>query len=156
MSEPEYKFNLLWVKLFSLETLFNIKTLLDNCIHLMARVFYTTGATSGVGTVYPSGALEHWSPVFSGFRVTVSLVLCVCFINRCMSFCIFLWPLCCLILITPLVSSNSSYIDRILQPLDTWTLISILLWYNNTSVWNLTCLFHHDNIYFTHVFTYHV
>jgi hypothetical protein len=58
MLEPEYKFNFLWVKIFSLETLFNIKTLLDNCIHLMARVFYTMGATSGVGTVYPSGALE--------------------------------------------------------------------------------------------------
>ena len=51
-------------------------------------------------------------PVFS---VTRSLVLCVCFIDRCLSFCIFFfWPCCCLffnirILITPLVSSNSSY-----------------------------------------------
>ena len=30
------------------------------------------------------------SPVFSGVRVTQSLVLCVCFVNRCLSF----WPLC--------------------------------------------------------------
>ena len=70
-----------------------------------------TGATSGVGTAYPSGAPEFPPPVFSGIRVTWSLVLCVCFVDRrCLSF----WPLCCLfffdlrILITPLVSSNSS------------------------------------------------
>ena len=46
--------------------------------------------------------------------VTRSLVLYVCFVDCCLSFCIF-WPLCCLfffdirILITPLVSSSSSY-----------------------------------------------
>ena len=48
-------------------------------------------------------------------RVIRSLVVCVCFVDRCfflLSF--FFWPLCCLfflglrILITPLVSSNSS------------------------------------------------
>ena len=50
-------------------------------------------------------------PVFSGVHVTQSLVLYVCFVDHCLSF----WPLCCLffvdlrILITPLVSSNSSY-----------------------------------------------
>jgi hypothetical protein len=57
---------------------------------------------------------EHLSspPVFSGIRVTRSLALYVCFVERCLSF--FFWPLCCLffsdirILITPLVSSNSS------------------------------------------------
>ena len=49
-------------------------------------------------------------PVFRGARVTRSLVLCVCFVL----FYFFFWPLCCLfffdirILITPLVSSNSS------------------------------------------------
>jgi len=51
-----------------------------------------TGATSGVGTAYPSGAPEFPPPVFSGIRVTWSLVLCVCFVDRCLSF----WPLCCL------------------------------------------------------------
>ena len=63
---------------------------------------------------------EHLSscPVFSGVRVARSLVLCVCFVDRCLSFCIFFfWTLCCLsfdilILITPLVSSNSSYYCR--------------------------------------------
>ena len=54
-------------------------------------------------------------PFFSGNRITRSLVLCVCFVDRCLSLCTFFsWPLCCLsfdlrILITPLVSSDSSY-----------------------------------------------
>ena len=42
---------------------------------------------------------EHPSspPVFSGVRVTRSLVLCVCFVDRCLSFCpFFFWPLSCL------------------------------------------------------------
>ena len=49
-------------------------------------------------------------PVFSGVRVTRSLVLCVCFVDRCLSF----WPLFCLfffdwrVLIISLASSNSS------------------------------------------------
>ena len=59
---------------------------------------------------------EHLSspPVFSGVRVTRSLVLYVCFPDRCLSFlCFYFWPLCCLFfdirfLIAPLVSSNSS------------------------------------------------
>ena len=57
---------------------------------------------------------EHLSspPVFSGVRVSRSLVLYVCFVDRFLYF--FIWPLCCLfffdigIMITPLVSSNSS------------------------------------------------
>ena len=52
--------------------------------------------------------------VFGGVRVTRSLVLYVCFVDRCLSFCTFFLPLCCLsfdirIPIAPLVSSNSSY-----------------------------------------------
>jgi hypothetical protein len=36
-------------------------------------------------------------PVFSGVRVTRSLVLYVCFVDRCLSFCLFFfWSLCCL------------------------------------------------------------
>ena len=55
---------------------------------------------------------EHLSspPIFSGVCFTRSLVLCVCFVDRCLSF--FFWPLCCLfffdILIPPLLSSNSA------------------------------------------------
>ena len=50
--------------------------------------------------------------IFSGVRVTRSLVLCVCFVDRCLFF--FPWSLCCLsffdlwILVTLLISSNSS------------------------------------------------
>jgi hypothetical protein len=42
----------------------------------MCNYINTTGATNGVGTAYPSGTP---APVFSGDRVTLSLVLCVCF-----------------------------------------------------------------------------
>jgi hypothetical protein len=52
-----------------------------------------TGATSGAGTAYPSGAPE-FTPVFSGVRVTRSLVLYICFVDRCWSFCTFPPPHC--------------------------------------------------------------
>ena len=57
--------------------------------------------------------VEQFTPSFSGVHVTRSLVLCVFFVDCFLSF--LFWPLCCLsffdlrILITPLVSSNSSY-----------------------------------------------
>jgi hypothetical protein len=65
---------------------------------------------------------EHLSSprVFSGVRVTRSLALCVCFVKRCLSFCLFFfWPLYCLffdirVLITLLVSSNS-FLTNILK-----------------------------------------
>jgi len=44
---------------------------------------------SGAGTAYPSRAPE-FTPAFSGVRVTRSLVLCVCFVDRCLSY--FFWP----------------------------------------------------------------
>ena len=49
---------------------------------------WTTGATSGAGTAYPSGTPE-FTPGFSGVRVTWSLVLCVCFVDSCLSCCPF-------------------------------------------------------------------
>ena len=60
---------------------------------------------------------EHlrYRPAFSGIRVTWSLVLCVCFIDHCLSF--FFWPLCRLFffdlrfLIVHLVFSYSSRIN---------------------------------------------
>ena len=42
---------------------------------------------------------EHLSshPVFSGVRVTRALIFCICFVDRCLSFCLlFFWSLCCL------------------------------------------------------------
>jgi hypothetical protein len=57
--------------------------------HRVCNKINTTGATSGAGTAYPSGAPEFIS-VFSGVvRVNRSLVLCVCFVDRCLSFCTF-------------------------------------------------------------------
>jgi hypothetical protein len=61
---------------------------------------------------------EHLSstPVLIMIRVTGSLVLCVCFVDRCLSF--FFWPLCCLfffdllIQIPPLVSPSFSNLYR--------------------------------------------
>ena len=47
-----------------------------------------TGATIGTGTAYPYGAPE-FTPGFSRVRATRSLVLCVCFVDRCLSFCTF-------------------------------------------------------------------
>jgi hypothetical protein len=44
------------------------------------------GATSGGGTAYPSGAPE-FIPVFNGVRVARSLVLYVCVVDCCLSFC---------------------------------------------------------------------
>jgi hypothetical protein len=57
---------------------------------------------------------EHLSSpaVVVGMRFTRSLVLCVYFIARCLSFCLFSFGQCVVcssILIIPLVSSNSSY-----------------------------------------------
>ena len=70
----------------------------------------TTGATSGAGTAYPSGALE-FNPGFSGVRVTQSVVICV---MVCRSFSV-LFLLAIVLsdlrfLITPLVSSDYSFI----------------------------------------------
>jgi hypothetical protein len=53
--------------------------------HRVCHYINTTGATSGARTAHPSGAPE-FTPVFSGVRVTRSLVLCVCFVDRCLSF----------------------------------------------------------------------
>ena len=61
-------------------------------------------------------SFRQFTPGFSGVRVTRSLDLCVCYVNRCLFVClyVFFWPLCCLfffdirILINLLVSSNSS------------------------------------------------
>jgi hypothetical protein len=49
--------------------------------------------TRGAGTAYPSGAPE-FTPDFSGVRVTRSLVLYVCFVYRCLSFCTFSFGNC--------------------------------------------------------------
>jgi len=40
---------------------------------------------TGAGTAYTSRAPD-FTPVFSGVHVTRSLVLCLCFVDRCLSF----------------------------------------------------------------------
>jgi len=47
-----------------------------------------TGVTSGAETSYPSGAHEFTS-VFSGVGITRSFVVCVCFVDHCLSFIFF-------------------------------------------------------------------
>ena len=61
--------------------------------HRVCSYINTTGATSGAGSAYPSVAHE-FTQVFSGVCVTRSLVLCVCFVDRCLSFCTFSFGHC--------------------------------------------------------------
>ena len=61
--------------------------------HRVCNYINTTGATSGAGTAYPSGA-PLFTPAFSGVRVTRSLVLYVCFVDCCLSFCTFSFGHC--------------------------------------------------------------
>jgi hypothetical protein len=70
--------------------------------HRVCNYIIMTGATSGAGTTHPS---EHLSspPVFRGVRIAWSFVLCVCFVDRCLSFCTFSYGHC-------VVCSSSVYI----------------------------------------------
>ena len=84
--------------------------------HRSGNNINTTDSTRGTGTSYPSGAPE-FIPDFSGFHVTRSLVLCVCFVDSCLSFCLFFPFGFCVVCsswiygfwLQPLVSSISSY-----------------------------------------------
>ena len=57
------------------------------------------------------------TPIFSGVRVTRSLVLCVCFVDRCLSFCTFSFDYC-------VVCPSSIYGFSL--PLSLWYLQSLL------------------------------
>ena len=87
----------------------------------------TTGVTSGAGTTYPSGAPEF----LVGFMLLdLQFYVCVLQIFVCPFILFFFWPLCCLfffdirIVITPLVSSNSSWL-KYTRPL------TFLPWYRH-------------------------
>jgi hypothetical protein len=93
-------------------------------LHSWLIIGFVTRATQWVPLVEQElhTLLEHLSspPVFSGVNVTRSLVVCVCFVDRCLSFRHFsFWPLCCLcffdlrILITSLW-----YLQTLLIPVD--------------------------------------
>jgi hypothetical protein len=75
---------------------------------------------------------EHMnsSPVFSGVRVTRSLVLYVCFIDRCLSFCTFSFGHC-------VVCSSSIY--GFWLPL--WYLQTLLNIYLMGAMWLSLCLY---------------
>ena len=60
-----------------LQGLFKITPSQHIVIELYKNLFYTSNFT------------EHAKPVFNGVRVTRSLVSCVCFVDRCLSFCPF-------------------------------------------------------------------
>ena len=49
-----------------------------------------------------AGHLSSPPPIFSGVRITRSLVLCICFVDRCLSFCSFSFGHC-------VVCSSSTY-----------------------------------------------
>jgi hypothetical protein len=81
-----------------------------------------------------NGLPEYLSspPVFSGVRVTRSLVLCVMFCRSLfVLLSVFFRPLCCLsffdlqFLITPLVSSNSSDIDFVVYYVSLFAIIKL-------------------------------
>jgi hypothetical protein len=79
------------------------------------QTIYTTAVEQELRTLpeHPSS-----SPVFSGVRVTRSLVLCVCFIDCCLSFCTFSFGHC-------VVCSSSIY--------EFW----LLIWYLQTLLYSL-------------------
>ena len=86
--------------------------LIVSVIECVVNKINTAGVTSRAGTAYPSGG-PAFTPGFSRVRVTRSLVLYVCFVDRSFSFYTFsfthLFFFDIQILIDcPLVSSNSS------------------------------------------------
>ena len=79
--------------------------------------------TSGAGTAYPSGAPE-FTPGFQwGSCYSIFSFICMIYRSLFVLLYFFFWPLCCLfffdirILITPLVSANSSYTKNNLKQL---------------------------------------
>ena len=65
--------------------------------HRVYNQINTTGATNEAGTAHPSGAPD-FTPVFSRVRVTLSVVLCVSFVGRCLSCCTFSFGHCVVLL----------------------------------------------------------
>ena len=112
----------------------------DRCERSMAysmREAISCVSFQDAGIAYPSGA-PGFIPIFSGVRVARSLVFCVMFRRSLfvrLSF--YIWTLCCLsfdirLLITPLVSSNSSCVfDSSSQ--FSWR----RYWWENTPQWSI-------------------
>ena len=75
-------------------TRFGLWIFMSKITHDFWLCVFDLRATSGAEAAYPSGAPE-FNPVFSGVRVTRFLVSCVCFIDRCLSFCPFSFCVVC-------------------------------------------------------------
>ena len=74
-----------------IQTLFvkNIKFICTSMTyHRVCSQINMTGVSGGAGTACHSGA-PGFTSGFSGVRVTPSVVLYVCFVDRCLSFCIY-------------------------------------------------------------------
>ena len=105
------------IEIFQINSTWTIM-LLWSCrsIRLICIQWILTGVTCGAGIAYPYVAHE-FAAGFSVVRVTQSLVFCGVFSRSLfVLLSLFFWPLCCLsfdiwILMTSLVSSNSSYIN---------------------------------------------
>ena len=139
-----YNKNISYIHIYSKSNLIQNYKSYNNICRKYANA---TGSTSGGGTAYLSG-VPDFSP-----DVTLSLGLCVCFVDTCLSFLsFFLCPLCCLsffdlrILITLLVFSNSSVclLKRDIVSNLLWSVI--VVW---PSVCCLLCLFY--NYLYNHV-----
>ena len=80
--------------------------------HRICYYINTTGATSGAGTAYPSGAPEFTPDILWGSCYSIFSFICMFCRSLFILLFFFFWPLCCLfffdirILITPLVSST--------------------------------------------------
>ena len=118
------------------------------------------GVTSGAGTTNPSGAPE-FTPVFSGVRVTRSLVLYVYFVDLCLSFCSFflLAIVLSVILQYPdfdcpfgifklFCHNRSVYCSNLCSPVvfyhSVWTVVLLLCF---TSVWTVVVFLYLDRSY---------
>ena len=102
--------------------------------HRIYNKINTTGTTSGAGTAYHSGALG-FTTGFSGVRVTQSLVLCVHFVDRYLSFCTFAFGHC--------VVRSSSIYGFWLPPFGIFKLLQHKIWKS----WKFG-LFHKSNQFY--------
>ena len=84
--------------------------------HWVYNNINSIGATTGVGSSYLSGLPAFTLGFYWGSRYSIFSYMCLLCRSLFVLLSFFAWPLCCLffdlvILITPLISSNSSNID---------------------------------------------
>ena len=103
--------------------------------HWICNQSNTAGATSGAGTAYPSGAPE-FTPSFQ-CGSCYSIFSSMCMLSRSLFVLLYLFSWYCLtlfdlrILITPLVSSNSSYIIIALEIYNCYSRYSMFIMHSH-------------------------